>query len=67
MNNINTIFTWIRSWLPEKSQKQAQIEFNFAKVQAVESTDRPTLPPKLFPHSLSHYFYLQRLDPNLED
>jgi hypothetical protein len=45
MNNINKLFTWIRSWLPEKYQKQAQVELDSTKVQAVESTDRLAPPP----------------------
>jgi len=36
MNNINTLLTWIRSWLREKSQKQAQVELGSTMVQAVK-------------------------------
>jgi hypothetical protein len=36
MNNINKMLTWIRSWLLEKYQKQAQIELGSAKIQAAE-------------------------------
>ena len=34
--NMNKMLTWIRSRLREKSQKQAQEEFDSARVQAVE-------------------------------
>jgi hypothetical protein len=30
------MLTWIRSWLPEKFQKQPQEELDSARVQAVE-------------------------------
>ena len=36
MNNINKKLTWIRSWLPEKSQRQAKIELGSTNAQAVE-------------------------------
>jgi hypothetical protein len=56
MNNINTTLTWIRSWLLEKSQKQAQVEHTSASVQDVEREHRQaSTSSKLF-HSLSHYF-----------
>ena len=45
MNNINKKLTWIRSWLPEKSHRQAQIELESTKVQAIESTNRIAPPP----------------------
>jgi hypothetical protein len=31
--------------MPEESQRQAQVEFGSAKVQAIESTDRLAPPP----------------------
>jgi hypothetical protein len=30
------LLTWIRSWLPEKSWRQAQVELGSTKVQAIE-------------------------------
>ena len=52
--NMNKMLTWIRSRLPEKSQKQAQEELDSARVQAVERApigqdSSKTLPP----HSIS--------------
>jgi hypothetical protein len=49
------------------SQKQAQVELGFTKVQPVESTDRLALPPN---SSLTLYLsisYLQRIAANVED
>ena len=58
MNNINKKLTWIRSWLPEKSQRQAQIELGSTKVQGVERAPIGRHLLQTIPSSLSHY-YLQ--------
>ena len=51
------------------SQKQAQVELESVKVQAVvrESTDRPTLHPNSSFTLYLTIFYLQRIAPNVED
>ena len=66
MNNINNKLTWIRSWLTEKSQRQAQIELGSAKVQAIERapTGRHLL-QTLTSLSISLFQFI-RLDP-MED
>ena len=46
---------WIRSQLPEKYQKQAQEELDFARVQAVERAPTGRDSSKLFPLTLSLY------------
>ena len=55
-NNINTLLTWIRSWLLEKSRKQAQDELDSARVQAIERAPTVQNSSKVFPHTLSLYF-----------
>ena len=57
------MLTWIKSWLPEKIQMQAQIELESAKVQAIEGA--PTgqhLLQALLSHSISLFLFI-RLDP----
>jgi hypothetical protein len=60
------MLTWIRSWLQEKSQKQAQEELDSARVQAIERAPIDQNSSKLF---LTLYLSISntRLDPNLED
>jgi hypothetical protein len=47
-NNNNNV-TWIRSWIPEKSQKQAPMELDPTGTSHREATDRPATPPNSFP------------------
>ena len=65
MNNINKKLTWIRSWLPEKSQRQTQIELGSVEVQAIERAPTSWHLLQTLP-SLSISLLFTRLDP-MED